>query len=240
MVSSIASRIMPREGILDVDHGREATFMAPLKVGMVPGVGPFRKKILLEELNIVRVRELALLDAGRLKLIFGRQAFVIHQRALGVDLAPVCPSMAEPSVNEEVDLAEDENDDQKILDVLHKMVGKCALRLRKRVLFPRKAGILIRYSDQMESRRQIKLSRPSFWDFDLYPPVKALYFKACVRRVRVRFIRIWFWDLFREAGQLSLFNPRAPFRDKASLLTRTMDCIRERYGEDAVQYGGAG
>ncbi|MFC1885055.1 DNA polymerase IV, partial [Thermodesulfobacteriota bacterium] len=206
MVSSIASRIMPHEGILDVDHGREAPFMAPLKVGMVPGIGPFRRKILLEELNIVQVRELARLDLGNLRLIFGRQAFVIHQRAVGIDPTPVCPSSAEPSVKEEIYLAEDENDDQKILGVLYKMVSRCAFRLRKRSVFPKKAGLLIRYSDHMEARRQSKLPRPSFWDFDLYPHVEALYFKACDRRVRIRFIRIWFRDLFREPGQLSLFN----------------------------------
>jgi DNA polymerase-4 len=240
MVSSIASRIMPREGILDVDHGREAPFMAPLKVGMVPGIGHIRRKVLLEELNIVRVRELALLDVGSLRLIFGGQAFVIHQRALGVDPTPVCPSVTEPSVSEDVTLAEDENDDRKLLEVLHKMVERSALRLRKRTLFPGKAGILIRYSDQVESRRHVKLIRPSFWEFDLYPLMKALYFKACTRRIRVRFIRIGFWDLSRETGQLSLFNSPSPVREKTSLLVRTLDRIRERYGDDAVQYGGAG
>jgi len=111
MVSSIASRIMPAQGVLDVDHGKEAPFMAPLKVNMVPGIGRFRKKILLEELNIIRVRELVLLDMGRLKLIFGRQACLIHQRALGIDPTPVYPIPQKPMVSEEITLSEDENDD---------------------------------------------------------------------------------------------------------------------------------
>ena len=78
MVSSIASRITPSLEVLDVDRGREASFMAPLKVDMMPGIGRFRKKILLEELNIFRVQELAALDIGHLKLIFGGHAHVIH------------------------------------------------------------------------------------------------------------------------------------------------------------------
>jgi hypothetical protein len=51
MVSSIASRIMPSEGVLDVDHGKEPSFMAPLRVDLLPGIGPVRKRLLLEELK---------------------------------------------------------------------------------------------------------------------------------------------------------------------------------------------
>jgi DNA polymerase-4 len=80
MVSSIASRILPSEGVLDVDHGQEPGFMAPLRVNVLPGIGPVRRKILLEELNIILVREIVALDMGRLKLIFGRESYIIHQR----------------------------------------------------------------------------------------------------------------------------------------------------------------
>ena len=36
MVSNIASRVMPSDGVLDVDHGQESSFMAPLRVGLLP------------------------------------------------------------------------------------------------------------------------------------------------------------------------------------------------------------
>jgi DNA polymerase-4 len=239
MVSSIASRIMPSQGVLDVDHGREATFMAPLKVNMVPGIGRFRKKILLEELNIIRVRELVLLDMGRLKLIFGRQACLIHQRALGIDPTPVYPIPQKPMVSEEITLSQDENDDVKLLGALYRMVEKCSHRLRSRVLFPRKAGILIRYSDQKETRRQLKLPRRSFWDFDLYGPLEELFFKTCERRVRVRFIKVWFRDFSYPNGQLSLFHDPSPDAEKKSHVVHALDRIRERYGEEAITYGRA-
>jgi DNA polymerase-4 len=239
MVSSIASRIKPSQGVLDVDHGREAPFMAPLKVNMVPGIGRFRKKILLEELNIIRVRELVLLDMGRLKIIFGRQAYLIHQRALGIDPTPVYPIPKKPMVSEEITLARDENDDEKLLGVLYNLVEKCSQRLRSRALFPRKAGILIRYSDQKETRRQLKLSRLSFWDFDLYGPLEALFFKACERRVRVRFIKVWFRDFSSQSGQLSLFHDPSSDAGKKSHVVHALDRIRERYGEKAIHYGRA-
>jgi len=71
MVAGIASRVMPSEGVLDVHRGRESAFMAPLGVDFIPGIGHVRRRILLEELNISLVREIAILDINNLKLIFG-------------------------------------------------------------------------------------------------------------------------------------------------------------------------
>jgi DNA polymerase-4 len=239
MVSNIASRIIPSSGVMDVDPGSEGPFMAPLKVGVVPGIGRFRKKVLLEELSITRVRELVALDMGSLKLVFGRQSFVIHQRALGIDPTPVCPAPEKPMVSEEVTLAQDENDDQKLLGTLYGLVEKCALRMRKRALFPATAGLLIRYSDQMEIRRQIKLSLSSFWDFDLYTPLETLFLNACKRRVRVRFIRIRFWDFSYSSAQLSLFHAPSPALEKRYMVIQALDRIRERHGEGVIKYGRA-
>jgi DNA polymerase-4 len=240
MVSSIASRVMPSCGVLDVDHGQESSFMAPLKVGVVPGIGRFRRKILLEELNIIRVRELALLDMGSLQLIFGRQALVIHQRAVGIDPTPVYPSPMRPTVSEEVTLPQDENDDQRLLAALYGLVERCAFRLRHRTLFPRKAGLLLRYSDQVEVKRWLNLAGRSFWDLDLYGPLEQLFFKICTRRVRIRFIRVWFWDFSSPSGQLSLFPDPLPEQDKkASQVIQALDRIRARHGEAAIRYGRA-
>jgi DNA polymerase IV len=239
MVSHIASQILPREGIVDVNHGREASFMAPLRVGVIPGIGRLRRKVLLEELNISRVRELALLDRDHMTLIFGRQAHAIHQRTLGIDPTPVYPVPARPLVSEEMTLPQDENDDRKILSALYRMVEKCAYRLRERTLFPRKAELLIRYADHMESKRQIKMPRLSFWDFDLYRPLEELFFKVCSRRVRVRFIRIRFLDFSPESGQLSLFHD-SPTDGKQPRIIQALDRIRQRHGEEAIGYGRGG
>jgi DNA polymerase-4 len=237
MVSSIASRIMGSEGVMDVDHGQEPSFMAPLKVDILPGVGHVRRRTLLEELNITLVREIASMDMGRLKLIFGRQAFVIHQRALGIDPTPVYPPRVRPTVAEEITLSKDENDDHKLLGILYGLLEKCARRLRYRSSFPRKAGLLLRYTDQIEVIRQIKLPSPSFWDFDLYEPLKKVFFKTCQRRMRIRFMRVWFQDFSSADPQLSLFNETAPDTEKMTHVTQALDRIRDRYGNGVIRYG---
>jgi len=237
MVSSIASRIMRSEGVMDVDHGQEPSFMAPLKVDILPGIGYVRRRILLEELNITLVREIASMDMGRLKLLFGRQALVIHQRALGIDPTPVYPPRIMPTVAEEITLSKDENDDHRLLGILYGLLEKCARRLRERSLFPGKAGLLLRYTDQIEIIRQVKLPCPSFWDFDLYKPLKEVFYKACQRRKRIRFMRVWFQDLSPADPQLCLFAETDLETEKVSRVTQALDRIRERHGDEVIKYG---
>ena len=236
LVSSIASRVIRSEGVLDVDHGRESTFMAPLKVDVLPGVGPVRRRVLLEELNITLVRQIAALDLSSLKLIFGRLAYVIHQRAFGIDPTPVYPPRAEPVVTEEMTLSQDENDDAVLLGILYSLVEHCSRKLRQRELYPRRAGLHFRYTDQEEVIRPILLPRPSVWDFDLYAPLEKLFLKACRRRVRVRFMKVWFRDFAPPPAQLPLFAFAPPDEKKAHVIG-ALDRIREKYGDEGIQYG---
>jgi len=243
MVSNIASRTIfsegSPEGVLDVDHGREAGFMAPLKVALLPGIGRVRQKALLEDLNIIRIRQLAALDMGNLKLIFGRQAYLTHQRALGIDHTPVYPFTQTPMVGEDITLPRDENDDSKLLRLLHRLVEKCSYRMRKRALIPRKAGLSVRYSDQVETRRQIQLPRLNFQGSDLHSAMEKLFFEVCSRRVRAGFIRVWFWDFHPPSPQLTLFHAPSPDEKNKTMITHAMDRIRGRYGTEAITYGRA-
>ena len=239
MVSSIASRVMPSEGVLDVDHGKESAFMAPLKVDFLPGVGHVRRRVLLEELNITLVREIAVLDMGHLKVIFGKQAWVIHQRAIGIDPTPVHPPAAEPTVSEAITLPGEENDDHKLLGALYSMTEKCSRRLRARGLMARGAGLTLRYSDQIEVARRVRLTHGSNLDSDLYAAMEALFFNACQRRTGVRYMRVWFRDFSSPSSQFLLFSNPGPDGEKRASVTRALDCIRERYGYGAIGYGRA-
>ena len=237
MVSSIASRVKPSEGIFDVDHGREPAFIAPLRVDLLPGVGHVRRRMLLEELNISLIREVAVLDVNSLKLIFGRYAWVIHERSMGIDPTPVNPPLLKPEVSESITLPSDENDDRKLLGVIYSLVEKCSQRLRRNGMIPGRASLILRYSDQMEVSRQVGLSRGSLTDSDLYAVMEQLFFKIYQRRTCIRFIRVRFSDLSLPSPQLSLFPPYSDDKEKEDRITLALDCIRERYGDELIKYG---
>ena len=239
MVSSIASLLIPSREVLDVDHGKESSFMAPLSVDYLPGIGQVRKRMLLEELNISLVRQVAALKINDLKLIFGVQALVIHERAVGIDPTPVNPPSSEPVVSEAVTIQGDENDDHKLLGILYGMVEKCSRRLRARGLIPKRTGLVIRYSDQDEVARQTMLNERAMTDLGLYTELERLFFKACLRRTAVRFMRVWFKDLSSPSPQLSLFSFAPEDGEKMAGVTQALDRIRGRYGDGAIRFGRA-
>jgi len=239
MVSSIASRLITSCGVLDVDHGKESSFMAPLSVDFLPGIGHVRNRMLLEELNISLIRQLASLDIPDLKLLFGGQALIIHERAIGIDPTPVSPPSSEPVVSEAITIQGDENDDHKLLGMLYGLVERCSRRLRIRGLVPGRAGLTVRYSDQDEVARQARLSGRGTRDLDLYTDLERLFFKACTRRTSVRFMRVWFRDLSLPSPQLSLFSFTPHDGEKRVSVTQSLDRIRERYGDGAIKYGRA-
>jgi DNA polymerase IV len=239
MVSSIASLLIPSREVLDVDHGKESSFMAPLSVDYLPGIGQVRKRMLLEELNISLVRQVAALKINDLKLIFGVQALVMHERAVGIDPTPVNPPSSEPVVSEAVTIQGDENDDHKLLGILYGMVEKCSRKLRARGLIPKRTGLVIRYSDQDEVARQTMLNERATTDLGLYTELERLFFKACLRRTAVRFMRVWFKDLSSPSPQLSLFSFAPEDGEKMAGVTQALDRIRGRYGDGAIRFGRA-
>jgi DNA polymerase-4 len=214
--------------------------MAPLKVDYLPGIGHVSRRLLLEELSITLIREIAILDHHNLSLIFGRQAWVIHQRSLGIDPTPVHSPASMPSVAESITLPNDENDDYKLLGFLFSLVERCSQRLRIRGLIPERAGLAIRYADQMEIIRRISLAGADLWGFAMHDAMERLFFKACERRTGVRFMRIWFSDLSSPSPQLSLFPSASYDMDKKGRVTMALDRIRGRYGDGVIKYGRMG
>jgi DNA polymerase-4 len=143
-------------------------------------------------------------------------------------------------VQEEQTLPEDDNDDRRLLGTLFEMVERCARRLRERDLAPTRAGLLIRYADRREEVRRTVLPGESHWDQDLYTPLEGLFLRACSRRVRLRFLRVWFTDLVPPRGrQLSLFSSPPSAGEARAGVTRALDRIRARHGDGAVRYGRA-
>ena len=253
LVSNVASRVLrpgrDSMGVFNVEYGQEATFMAPLKVGVVPGIGRVRRKILLEELNITSVGQLAALDVGRLKLIFGRRAPLIHQWSLGIDATPVYAQAKTPMVSESAMLPQRENDDGILLKTFWRLVETCFYHMRKHHWFPLKAGFMVRYGDQVVATRSLKISPVArghtqadglhLWNPSLFAPLEKLFFDVCQRRVRVRFLKVWFREFRALHFQLSLFQTPSPHEEKTRRLVHAMDHIRDRYGAEVIQCGRA-
>jgi len=261
LVSAAASRIIGIEGDYEVQAGQEAEFMGPLPVEFLPALNFMRMNSPLKDLNISLVREIVDLGIDNLRVVFGSSSQLIYQQALGIDNAPVypggnslalyiirptgkdpgrCPkSRGLETLTEELPLDEDENDDQKLLAAIYKMIERAASRLRIDKLVSKKIILTIRYIDKMEGVGGIILPRPSFWEFDFYPSIKRLFARVYKRRVRLRSIRLSFEQLCPEPRQLCFLSPHGDALDKKTKIIRAIDTIRDRFGDTAISFGHA-
>jgi DNA polymerase-4 len=236
LVSRIAAGCLERPGVCDVLRGAERNFIAPLPVAALPGIGPTRERLLLRDLNLKLVHDLAALKLAQLRLVFGPFAPLVQQRARGVDPSPVCPPRQTPEISEQSFLLREENDDDVLLAELCRLVEACAYQLRRRERGATELNLTIHYADGVQQSRAVRLTVPQNHDLLLYAAVESLFQQLCTRRTRVKGFKLSCRKLARPDVQGQLFASEGP-SPRQQALQQTLDQLRERYGMQVVQRG---
>jgi DNA polymerase-4 len=234
LVSRIAATIMWPAGLQDIRSGEEESFLSPLPVRVLPGVG-VKTLQALAELNIRIVRDLTAIGLADLTLVFGRLGFLLYQRARGIDATPVYPLLAAPAVEEEVRLAEDSNDFVVLQRALGNLCERSAARLRQDRQCAGRLELSVRYSDYREDHGKEKLKPPLQSTAAVCARAGGLLARTLQRRTRVRSLCLRLTDLRRGASQLELFADPQPKRPAA--LDAALDALRRRFGPGAIGRG---
>lgn len=237
MVSRIASGYLKKPGVCDILRGSEGSFIAPLPVSALPGVGEARCRLLLQDLNLRRVGEVAALSVAQLRLAFGPFAPLLHQRAAGIDPSPVQLPRRSPEVMEESFLAREDNDDLVLLAELCRLVEACGLRLRRLSKGATRLSLSLCYADGLCEDAACSLPAPCSQDLPLLAAAEGLYERACSRRVRLRGMRLRCGGLGAESRQMDLFAVQDELPPRQRALQQALDDLRGRYGMDAVRRG---
>jgi len=238
LVSRVAADFMPEPGVYDVFHGAERSFLAPFPVGVLPGVGGVRQTLLLRDLNLQRVEQVASLSVPQLRLAVGPFAPLLHDRALGIDRSPVQPPRLGTEIVEEGLLDQEENDDAILICELLRLVEGCGLRLRRLGKGARKIALSVMYADGATEEGKRTLPAPTSLDLQLLHAVEELFFATCRRRQRVRGIRLCCDQVAEAPGQLELFAPAVERVSQREIdLQGTLDALREKHGAAAVRWG---
>lgn len=234
MVSKIASDLIRPAGLQDVPPGEEGSFLSPLPVRVLPGVGPQTERR-FEDLNIRVVRDVAVMRLDLLALAFGRSGFVLHQRALGIDRTPVYPMRAVPVLEQGSVLPEDSNDYDVLKGVLADLCEQAGEQLREQKLCAGKMELRIRYADYREDGHRAPLRPPVQSSAVLYSRALPLLHGILARRTRVRSMNLCLSDLSRSSVQLELFADPEP--ERRLKLEFALDSLRRRYGKSIVTRG---
>jgi len=236
LVSAIASGYLETPGVCDVLRGAEGSFLGPLPVAALPGIGRQRETALLHDLNLRTIGELVRLPVPRLRLVFGPFAPLFSQRAQGVDPSPVRPPKRAEEISDEAFLDKEENDDAHLLTELCRLVENCGLRLRRLGKTTGRMTLHLTYADGIGEQRSRDLPCPVDHDLLLYQAAEELFFAACRRRVRLRGMRLRCGRLSGTHRQLDLFAS-AGVPPQLEALQNALDGLRQRYGMEAVRWG---
>lgn len=235
LVSRIAAGCLKRPGVCDVLRGSEEGFIAPLPVSVLPGVGQAREAVLMRDLNLRRVGEVAALPVAQLRLAFGPFAPLLHQRARGIDPTPVYLPRRSPDVAEESFLPRAENDDLLLTAELCRLAEGCGIRLRRLGKKALRLALTLSYADGVSEERALLLPEPASHDLPLFAAAEELFRRGCLRRVRIKAMRLACTRLCAGERQLDLFAQ--PVSAPRKSLQDALDRLRERHGRDAVRWG---
>ncbi len=228
LVAKIASDLRKPDGLVVVPPGDEASFLAPLPVGRLWGVGP-QTTAALAEYGVRTIGDLAALPVDLLVRRLGRHGASLHERALGIDPDPVEGGDPAKSIGHEHTFDADTSDPETIERTLLAMADGVSGRLRAARLKAGTVSVKIRDSSFRTITRQRTLAEPT----DLTEPIWRAALELArpeVRGIRVRLLGVTASNL-GTPEQLALFGDDDPRRRRAA---EAADELRRRFGEHAV------
>ncbi len=122
LVAKIASDFEKPDGLTVVAPDAVATFLAPLPIRVIPGVGP-KTEALLRERGIGTVADLAAVAPERLVEWFGKHGTDLHDKSRGVSKDPVSNEWERKSVGEQETFEEDSLDPAFVLGRAHALAA---------------------------------------------------------------------------------------------------------------------
>jgi DNA polymerase-4 len=211
LVAKVASDQDKPGGLTVVGPGEEATFLAPLPVRVLWGVGPVTAEK-LAEMGVTTVGQLAGFPEDVLRDRFGRNGEVMAHMARGVDKRPVVTEHEVKSISQERTFSWDLTDPDALRQQLWGMSQGVARRLKRKGLAAETVAIKLRYSDFTTLSRQMRLSVPTDDEGEIYRAALALLRRAWQRGRRsterppkpVRLLGVAGRGLTPPVGQLSL------------------------------------
>ena len=203
LVAKIASDHDKPAGLTVVRPGQEASFLEPLPVRVLWGVGPVMAGK-LAELDVRTVGELAALPEEDLRRRFGKHGAGLARQARGLDRRPVITEHQVKSVSQERTFQRDIIDLQAMREQIEKMSERVARRLGKKELVAGTIGIKLRYSDFSTLTRQMTLAVPTADPRVISQAAVTLLERTWRRGRPVRLLGVSAQRLSEPAGQLPL------------------------------------
>jgi DNA polymerase-4 len=234
VVAKIASDASKPDGLIEVEAGGDAAFVAPMPIRCMPGIGSKTEPV-LKRMGIDTIGKLAKIPPESLKRVLGSHGEHLRNMALGLDDSPVTAPGEAKSISRETTFAEDMHDKDVLEATLRYLAERVGRNLRQNGRLAKCVSIKLRFSDFDTLTRNRTLPQAADADEAIFEAGLRLVQTALTKEKRaVRLIGIGVAG-FTEAGQqLSLLDNSDT---RLAKLDKAVDRIREKYGFGAIQTG---
>jgi DNA polymerase-4 len=237
LVAKICSDQAKPNGSLFVIPGCERTFLAPLEVRRIPGVGKVTEKR-LNDLGIKTVGDLAARDEGWLKETLGDWALNLAGKARGLDAGAwfegeIGELDDTKSISHEHTFNVDTADQTQLETMLVRLSEMVCRRVREQGLYPRRVQLKLRYTDFTTITRARTLDHTTQLDSEVFHEIRELFRKNWKKGSTIRLLGVQVAQFAEAEPQMSLLD--APNNDeKMRTALSAMDKLRDKFGEKSV------
>ena len=228
LISKVATNEVKPNGQLEIPFGNERSFLAPLSIMKIPGIGKQTGYKLLK-MGVETVKVLSEIPVELMQNLLGKTGTELWRRANGIDETPVIPFHEQKSISTEHTFQQDTIDLDYLLAELTRMTEKIAFDLRRQDRLTGCVTVKLRYTD-FETHTQQRSIPYTNADHVLLKVVKELFKRLYERRVLVRLIGVRFTNLIPGTYQINLFDDR----QEMIQLYQAIDSVKKRFGEKYV------
>ena len=227
-VSKMATNQAKPNGQLLIPHGMEKTFLAPLNINKIPGLGESTSQKLYMY-GIEKIGDLQKADLRFLEAVFGKMGRYIWEKANGIDDGEIVPHSDRKSISTEHTFDSNIADKGFIETILVSMTEELASKLRKENKVASCLAIKVRYANFETHTQQEKIALTAA-EHILIPGVKNLLKKAWNQHRPIRLIGVKLSNLCTGSYQINLFEDN----EERIRLYQAMDKINFKFGEKTV------
>lgn len=233
-IAKLASQRCKPNGMLEIPTDRVLTFLHPLPVSALWGVGPKTNEA-LERLGLHTVGDIAQTPPQTLIRALGQAAGEsLYELAWGRDDREVIPEEPDKSISAAQTFDRDIDDPETISKEILRMCERASSRMRERSLFAKTITLKIRFADFTTINRSKTLPLPIDTTHEIYEVAKGLYEGLSIERARIRLVGVSLDNLHTDTHeQLVLGGRESSWRE----LQEGIDAAKARFGRDSVRPG---
>lgn len=232
LIGKVATNEVKPNGQIEIPFGNEKSFLAPLSIAKIPGIGK-QTAILLLKMGVETVKILSDIPVEMMQNLLGKNGSELWRRANGIDDTPVVPYHEQKSISTENTFGQDTIDMNFMRAEMIRMTERIAFELRKQNKLTGCVTIKLRYSNFETFTKQQSISYTNA-DHVLFKTAKELFERLYDRRMLIRMLGIRFTNLIPGNYQIHLFEDT----QEMIKLYQAIDSVKKRFGEGMVCKAG--